>query len=133
MCISLLCYFLHLREEEGDEERKEEGGGGKKRAEHRSGLGASSPGKKQAYTHLVHRGVILPIGDVISNGACKQHRLLTDQTNVSAVPRRVQVSQVVSTYTPQEQQMKPTLLALVSSPDPLQHWRRVWEREFISL
>lgn len=30
MCISLLCYFLHLREEEGDEERKEEGGGGKR-------------------------------------------------------------------------------------------------------
>ena len=74
--------------------RKVEG----KRARHKSALGA----KRQAHTHLIHRGIILPVGDVVSDGACKQHRLLTDQTNVPAIPRWVQVSQVVPTYTPQE-------------------------------
>ena len=132
MCVSLLCYFLHLREEgeEGDEGRKKE-------AEEKQNQTQISDWelvgweKSRPYTHLVHRGIILPVGDVISDGACKQHRLLTDQTNVSAVPRWVQVSQVVSTYTPQEQQIKPTLLALVLFPDPPS--TLVWERDFISL
>lgn len=78
--------------------RKVEG----KRARHKSALGASGLGKRQAHTHLIHRGIILPVGDVVSDGACKQHRLLTDQTNVPAIPCWVQVSQVVPTYTPQE-------------------------------
>ena len=52
------------------------------------------------HTDLLLCGVLLPIGYVVSNGASKQHRLLTDQPDVPAEPPGVQVTQVVPTCTP---------------------------------
>ena len=46
--------------------------------------------------YLLSRGFILAIGDVLSDGAGKQHGLLADQADVPPEPAGVQLPDIVA-------------------------------------
>ena len=50
----------------------------------------------QDKTNLLSRGFILAVGDVLSDGAAEQHRLLADQADVLPEPVGVQVPDIVA-------------------------------------
>ena len=49
------------------------------------------------FLYLLHRGILLPIADVLSNGGVKEDWLLTHHSNVTAKPLQVQLLDVHST------------------------------------